>query len=771
MLNLPVMGWAQGPSTTAPVVAVSKAYDLQPGPLSQTLRQIATIGGQEIRFVESDIATVVAAQVSGQLSAEQAVNAALTGSGLSVNTDAEGRLHVFATAKAQTVVVTAKRDQAETSFKADYSDTTTRSGAMLRDVPQSVTIITSKVLETQQVLSLQDALRNVSGVAFIQSPQGLPTFSVRGFSQTSTTTNGVTDRGASQTNVFGVERVEVLKGPQAILSGAGSLGGGVNVVMKKPQAETIRDLTVQYGTHDDATVAADLSGALTADKKLTYRLIGSDAQSSGTTVGYKGRKDKFIMPEVRWKDEKADLIVGMSYGEQELPVPAYTFALRDGTILPRAPMLMSNPSDGFDSTQKRLFYQLEYKFAPWLTFESRVQRTLQDDFLHLYTPFGIQYSTGAAPAPLGTSIFSPGNNRTLTRTSSGDHYFRSKFDTWAVEHNLSVGFNHQDIDSVQTQRSGATRVVGLYPASSYAFPNSAATAATIASVYSSAQWQRSYYLQDLMNWGDWNLQINARHTRVVATGSTALTATNTITPVPRNEQSKTSPGVGLVYKVTDAASVYASVAQGFAPQVSNLCGGGVAPPQSTRNKEVGAKFDFLDDKLSLTASAFQLQQTNMLQYQAPLRCYSLRDGQETRGAELDLQGQLAPGWNAIMNYTYNTYRDTGMGNRLFPGLPKHKMSLWTTYDFQSTTLKGFGFGLGVTASGHAIGSNNAATQFMLPGQAQVDASVFYHKDKWNVTFGVKNLADRLAYGASVGPSYIPVLEGRNVMLTVRRSFN
>lgn len=776
MFNLPASGWAQSPAAvpaTPPAASASvvRAYNLPAGPLVDTLRQIATTGGQEIRFVDSDIAAVTAAPVTGDLNPAQAVGAALAGTGLRADADAQGVLHVVAVNKAQTVVVTAKRDQAETSFKADYSNTTTRSGAMLRDVPQSVTIITSKVLETQQVLSLQDALRNVSGVGFIQSPQGLPTFSVRGFSQTSTTTNGVTDRSATQSNVFGVERLEVLKGPQAILSGGGSLGGGVNVVMKKPQAETIRDLTLQYGTHDDATVAADLSGALTADKKLTYRLIGSNAQSSGTSVGYSGRKDKFVMPEVRWKDAKTDLIVGMSYGEQELPVPAYTFALRNGTILPRPAMLLSNPGDGFDSTQKRLFYQLEQKITPWLTFESRVQRTLQEDFLHLYTPYGIQYSTGAAPAPLGTSIYSPGNNRTLTRTTSGDHFFRSNFDTWSVEHNLAFGYNHQDIKSQQAQGAGTTRVVGLYPASNYAYPDAEASAPTISSIYSALQTQKSFYVQDLMKWGDWNLLLNARHTKVVASGSTAFPATNTVSPVPRNEQSKTTPGVGLVYNVTDYASVYASVAQGFAAQVSNLCGGGLAPPQTTRNKEVGAKFDFLDDKLSLTASAFELEQTNLLQYQTALRCYSLRDGQQTRGSELDLQGQLAPGWNAILNYTYNTYRDTGMSNRLFPGLPKHKMSLWTTYDFQGAALKGFGFGLGVTASGHAIGSNSAATQFMLPGQAQIDASLFYRKAKWDVTFGVKNVADRLLYGASVGPSYIPVLEGRNVMLTVRRSFN
>ena len=281
---MPGATWAQAPQPVLPAAAATQAYKLPAGPMAASLQQIAAIGGHTVQFAPDEVANLVAAPVSGQLTQMEAVTAALGNSGLAVKIGANGTFLVNHSTATQTITVVAQRDQAETAFKADYSKTTTRSGAMLRDVPQSVTIITSKVLETQQATSLYDALRNVSGVAFTQSPQGLPVFSVRGFNQTSATTNGVSDRAATQTNVFGVERLEVLKGPQAILAGAGSLGGGVNVVMKKPQATPISDLTFQYGSHDDVTLAADLSGALTDDKKLTYRLITSGAQSSGTTA-------------------------------------------------------------------------------------------------------------------------------------------------------------------------------------------------------------------------------------------------------------------------------------------------------------------------------------------------------------------------------------------------------------------------------------------------------------------------------------------------------
>jgi iron complex outermembrane receptor protein len=770
MLPAAVLAQAQPPVAISTAEA-TRAYNLPTGPMEAVLQQIAASGGRSVQFARADVAKLMAAPVNGQFTPMQAVEAALAGSALTVKAGVSGTLIVDSSIAPQTVSIVAQRNQAETSFKADYSDTT-RSGASLHETPQSITIITGKVLETQQATSLQDALRNVSGVAFTQSPQGLPTFSVRGFSQTSTTTNGVSDRGATQTNVFGVERLEVLKGPQAILAGAGSLGGGVNVVMKKPQAELIRDFTFQYGSHNDVTLAGDLSSALTDDKKLTYRIIASGAKASDTTVGYDGREDNFFMPALRWKDAATDVTVGMSYGEQDLPVPAYTFALRDGSILPRPDMLMAAPGDGFSSTQKRLFYELKHTITPWLAFNSRMQRSLNDDLLHLYTPAGLLYpSTAPTALTLGTSNFTPSSNRTLTRSTSGDHYLSAEFDTWKIEHQMAFGYNHVDSNISQNIFNGTRVTVPVFPPSGYQFADAQSSSQVLTSISANTQQQKSFYLQDLMKLGDWNLQLNARRTQIVTGGRTVLPAQNYDQALPHNDQTKTTPGVGVVYNINETTALYASMAQGFAAQLSNLCGGGVAPPQTTRNKEVGAKFDFLDRKVSLTTSLFELDQTNLLQYEAPSRCYVLRDAQQTRGAEVDLQGELARGWSVIANYTWNVYRDTGATGTLFPGLPKHKMSIWSTYDFQGAALKGLGFGLGLNASGHAIGSRTAATQFMLPGQAQIDASVYYRTGKWDLTAGVKNLADRVLYGVSTSNSYVPVLEGRNFMLTARRSFN
>lgn len=669
------------------------------------------------------------------------------------------------------VVITAQRDQAETSFKADRSDTATRSGSSLHDVPGSVTIITGKVIESQQLTTIQDVLRNVSGIKLTQTTQNVPTFQVRGFGSTATS-NGVVDASAASTNVFGVERVEVLKGPQAILAGSDAIGGGVNIVVKKPQAETIRDLTLQYGSGSDKTAAGDLSGAISADKKLTYRVVGAKSRADHNDAGYDGRKDDYFMAALRWKDATTDVIVGLSYGKQHAPPPGATFARSDGVITPEPITLLSAPSDGFDARQKKAFYQLEQRLTPNLVLISRLQRSLEEQVLHVYSPNGFSYDRGAAPDhPLAGMTFYGSRSVTDTHTTSGDHYLRASLDTWGVRHKLSVGLNHSGYGYDVSSWEAPSVVAYPYGGGSSVIPAAATASVKPSTLGNYEQEQKALFAQELASLGDWDVLLNVRRTRYQLEPSFSnFISNNFVVNKPGYTIYSTTPGAGIVYKVAPSVSLYASYSKGFKPQTNASCDGGLVAPIETANKEVGAKFDLLDSRLLLTTSAFSLAQSNQLQYRQVGNCYLVRDSQQTRGVEFDVQGRLARGWDIIANYTYNTVRDVGNATTPYPGLARHKAALWTTYNFQGAALKGLGAGIGVTANSDATGSYNKSNPFTLPGQAQIDANVSWRDDLWSVIAGVKNLGDRVIYGSSGSESYVPLLPGRQYMLTVRRSF-
>lgn len=769
-IGAPSCAWAQQVPAATGAAAVH-FYDLKPGPLVQTLDQIARISGRPITFDRAELAGGRANAVKGNYSAGAAISQALDNGRYSLNEDGVGTLVVMPRA-VSTVEVVARRDQAETEFKADRSDTATRSGTSLHLVPGSVTLITNKVLESQQATDLTEALRNVSGMSFAKTPQNNTTFGVRGFSASSDS-NGITDNSAATRSVFTVERVEVLKGPQAILSGGDSLGGAVNIVVKKPQADTIRDLTVQYGSYDDRTIAGDLSGAFSEDNRFTYRTVASLQDARRNQGGMNGKNSKAFMQALRWKDKTTDFIASAEYGNDKNPLDRYTFARRDGVILPVPDRLLANPADGVDVKVRRFGYQLEQKLGENTVLISRLLDMHRDFDLHIPSPSGLLYARGAAPdSPRTDMQFYASRMFAKEHGLSGDHYLRFNVPTGALRHKLSVGFNHNNDDIGQTQYSGAAVTVPVFSSTPYNFQDLRDRATSLLTTFGTSQRQRALYAQDLISYDKWNLLLNWRRTHYTTPELTSIfyTSSGNFSSTTRpTDTYHSTPGVGLVYQLNDQTSLYASYAEGFQPTNALACGGGLVPPNQTRNREVGAKFDLFDSRFTLTTSAFSLQQSNRIQYDQFNNCYNVRNAQRTQGAEIDAQGRLLPGLETIFNYTYTQVEDMGISTTRFPGKPKHKMNLWAVYKFQNAALKGFGAGVGVSASSRSLGTEFTPL-FTVPGGAQLDASLYYATGPWNATLGVKNIFDRTLYGTAVTSAYIPVLPGRTYALTVKRSF-
>lgn len=752
--------------------AAPERYRLPPAALADTLEAIAAQSGATIRYRAADVGTLRSGAVTGELTVSQAIAVALSGTGLSARRDNDGGLTILSAVQTDEIVVVAPRDEAETGFKASRSETATRSGASLREIPGSVTVITSKVLETQQAMSVRDALGNASGLTFEESPQGSPTVSVRGFGSTSITVNGVSEPRGSQTNVFGIERIEVLKGPQAILSGANSLGGGVNIVTRKPQAETSLSAMLQYGSYGDKTGAIDVGGGLAGAGKLSVRLIASAAHADDSPGGFEGREDYSVLPQLRFNSGGTDLVVGASYGKQYSPLPRYTFARLDGEILDPPSVRLGAPDDGFRSEQRRVFYELEQSLSSQITLISRLQYSRSKLDLRIATPFGLDYDFSVdPPEPTGFAFFFSGASIVRDKTLSGDHYLRISGSTGAIKHNLSFGLNHTSQRSVQTEYDGGFTVASIYPPDpDLEFPRAVIDPSLVVADFASRGSQVAVFAQDLMSWRDFNLLVNLRRTAYSRSSVTSSGPGGQVFVTPKETDYHTTPGVGLVYKVTPQLSIYASYAEGYSPVFSTKCGGGVLDPTETTNREIGAKFDFAGGKLSLTAAAFKLDLSNALQFDFPNRCFNQLSGQTTRGLEVDLQGEIMPGWNIIANYTYNDLEDASDPTRLFPGLPAHKYSVWTTYDIGKGALRGMGFGLGVTGSGPTDGTSDTMFPFRVPAQARVDLSLFYTRGPWTATLGVRNVLDKRLYGAVGSAVYVPIEEPRTVLVTLKRKF-
>lgn len=677
---------------------------------------------------------------------------------------ANGEIRVFVP-QLGSVTVTATRGEAETGFKASSSDTATRSGAELLDVPQSVTVITAKVIETQQAMSVQDVLQNVAGVVTRQSAQGTPSYSIRGFTQTSALSNGVSNPFASSGSIASVERIEVLKGPQAILSGGDSLGGGVNIVTKKPTAESVRELGLQYGSHADATATFDLAGAVREDKRVSYRLIGEVARAEHSEAGFKGRETDYLLAQMRWKDEVTDLTFGISYDDQRQVIGRYTFAL-DGGVQPIPTHRLGDKDMGIQLRTKAVLYSLEHVFSPAATLVSRAQYTETDQDFNLW----------AARFPMSVAdmrlMFGNSNNISGYKTLAGDHYLRLSFQTGPFDHAVSVGVNHsrtkQSIDSYENPGVPVLIYAQIPPA----LPRIERDPGTLWSVTHIETQQTGFFVQDLIRFGDWNALLGVRRTEYdLGPTSMMYPSLGVDTSTARGEITATTPSAGLVYNLSSNISLYASYTEGFLPQTGvRRCDGGVGlPPQESINKELGFKVNSRDGAFGLTAAAFQVEQSNRAEYDNLKNCATLRAGVQTRGFETEAAGRLFTGLNMIANYTYTSTKDLGKATLLAAAQPRHQGSIWMTWDFQREALRGLGVGLGISAYSEArVGST--AMSPMAPGGAQTDVSMSYERDDWSLRLGVKNVFDRDLYSYSASEMFVPLRSGRTLTATYHKNF-
>ncbi len=752
------------PAVTVPaVMAEPKSYDLAQGGLAQTLRQIAQISGRSISFDESAVAPYKAGPVKGTLSAKAAVQAALAGSNWQLIEGANGSLLVSeAPESLSRVVVRAKRDQAELGFKASRSDTASRSGSDLQDVPSAVAILTAKVLETQQALSVQDALANVSSVRTISSVQGRPSYAIRGYAQGSGLVNGLSN-GSTDPGVDSVQRIEVLKGPQAILAGSSMLGGAVNVVLKKPTAENIKTMSLQYGTNDDRTVAVDLAGAAAADGRLSYRLNASDADARTALgdVGYKGRSNSSVLPQLRWKDEDTDLTVSVYLGRRFNPVPAHTMAV-GGVIQAPPTMRLSHQDDGFTGRTKSLFYALEQSLGHDITLVSRLNKSWVDISSQVFTP--------SFPYDETSSLwrFSSGRQTNVGDSLTGDHYLRFKLDTGPVAHKLSVGFNHAQDTSDTLQYSGKGVTASVFSPTPVDFPNTIGAASTLSHLRTK---DRGVYVQDLMAFGDFNLLLGLRHNRYSQFATGSYVGLPELDSKVEFKQSHTTPSAGLVYKITPNLSSYVNYAQGFVPTGGLDCANQPLKATTSTNKELGLKFETSDGLLGATLSLFDLNQHNTAIPDALEPCSNQLTSQRNKGLEFDLQGKLATGLNAIVNYTYARYTApesvVQIGDASFP---KQKASVWATYDFQGDAWRGWGMGLGANAVSSSEGSYYLVDRFRVPGSLTVDMSLSYTRPAWSLRLGMKDAFDAERFRPTQLSSFVPLAPGRSATLTWRMSF-
>jgi iron complex outermembrane recepter protein len=627
------------------------------------------------------------------------------------------------------------------SYAAANAKTATKTDTPLMETPVSVQVVPRAVMDDQQVISVGDALKNVSGA----QPAGYgfyDSFILRGFEgDTSTFRNGLRYSNITSLETANLERIEVLKGPAAVLFGRGEPGGLVNLTTKRPLEEAYYSIQQQFGSYDLFRTTIDATGPVLSDRSLLYRmnLAYNDKNSFQDFVT---EQSVFVAPSITWRPN--DKFVGnldIEYQHNEfidvsdIGIPAI------GNRPAPIPLTRFLGDPAAKNVQDRILVGLDwtYKFNDDWKLTNRFQ--YNDVFYDQNTFYANEFNP--ATGLLSRGYWQADMNRTSFATNLD---LTGHFKTGILEHDILVGFDYLRFDSYYQAFSDVTPLVpptNIFNPS-YGIDISSITPRDYNTFgFNPEQWYGVYFQDQITLWDKVHILGGGRHDWAeVGGGSSGTSLAKADKAIETDRTEYFSPRVGIVYQPWHWLSLYGNYVESIGSNNgAGALGRGFLPPQTAQQWEVGIKTEWFDGKLNSTLAFFDLTKQGVAT-PIPGTPFSRTLGEaNSQGVELDIAGQLTENLSIIGSYAYTvakitkdeqlTFDDDGneigsnpgdTGN-LLPSVPRNSGSLWAKWEFTEELLRGLNIGTGVYVRGQREGDN--ANSFQLPGYARWDASIGY----------------------------------------------
>jgi iron complex outermembrane receptor protein len=667
----------------------------------------------------------------------------------------------------------------------------------LIEIPQAISVVPAEQLKLRGVTRIADALFTVAGASRSSTYGFYDAYTLRGFDAAygSLYLDGLINGaggGGSNNELFGLESVEVVKGPASALFGGGSLGGIINLVSKRPVLDSaFANFSASTGSYDLFEGSVDANLPLNAERTLAARFVGL-YRDSGSFVRFAGQNRIYLQPSLTWQVAPSTRFTAIATLKRDNdnpwgPLPAYgtVFPFDDGTYLPRD-FAVSNGGDQKPvqrENRKTVGYFLDHDFTDTLHFSQTARYTHRTTFWDrwIFADGYLDDEVGEDGKPI------PGTGRTIGRYYYGpynetyksvlaDNRLTWKASTGFVRHNLLGGVDYRKTRSHYD--SDADYDPSHFPLDALD-PDYFAPLNPVSSPYSGSGKgsQLGFYVQDHMELGDAvTLTFNGRWDRAKSDGEL---------------QTAFSPRVGATWMVVPGVSLYGSWSKSFTPQygsqvVLEVDGDGnpsvigQAPPERGRNIEAGAKFDLAQANLSGMVSVYQLTRSDVLTADLQFPMYSRVSGkQRSEGAEVELHWRPAQGFSLDFAYAYIKARyvedsDFPAGTRL-PNIPRHTASVFASYVVPEGMLAGLGGNLGVAY----ISTRQTYDAYPYPGQdplmvlkdyTLVNGGISYAFSSWEAQVNVNNIFDKRYFPDACCLSRVTPGEPRNWRLTVRKSF-
>lgn len=710
-------------------------------------------------------------------------------------------------------------------YNSDYSFAATKTAALNKDIPQSISTITKELIADKGAFYLADAVKMASGVI---PASYYNQYTIRGINQNEEgqIINGMRTRQYYflQPLTTNIERVEVIKGPSSATFSSVDPGGSINLVTKKPLSIDRKEVSLSVGSFSTFRGSLDFTGPLNESKTLLYRVNGAyqEAKSFRDLVN---NKSFLISPSFSYiPNEKTaintELILSDMTGILDRGQPIFG-AVAGVTSLNKTPISLNlgAPSDFFKSKEMIFTTSLTHKFSSKIGFNAQyMKQSWTEDLQEHRTTNGFAVDMNNQPVT-SLAMMQFVQRQQYWDIDNLSAYFNFDLKTGKIKHKLLAGY---DLSSWNKTKGGGQNAARGYvlkdgtvastfvpanaanyqtttidgvilpkPNVNYFNLNNPTYTITSADDYtlnvrtalpSALTTTNAIYIQDQIQWEQFTFLLGLRNEWFE--DITNYESNNELTV----KKSALLPRVGVTYAINNEINVYTTYLEGYQPQsntvtlmpqTGSLPAGSLFDPLESNLKEVGLKATFFNNSMSFNAAVYEINQRNILMNANDLANPDLlvtRGAERSRGFECDLAGYITADWQINASYSYidakiTNDRDASLIGARKQNTPKNSANLWTRYNFNSDSgLKDLGVGFGMQYQSSKVPWFTRA--FTLPDFTVFDAAVYYKPNKSNMQIALNagNVFNKTYWlGAQ---NYLRLFPGapRNFSLTVTYKF-
>ncbi len=716
------------------------------------------------------------------------------------------------------VIVKEKAEAAEGKDTVRATRTTIGKGTQeLRDIPQSITVVTEKLIDDRNLDTMKEVLKNTAGVTFQAAEGGEEDIRLRGFSLATTGDifiDAMRDPAFYDRDTFNNDRVELLRGSASMLFGRGSTGGAVNQVSKKPRLNDESEISTTLGSYNYKRVTGDFniqtgeSSALRLNAMVTEadnNGAGSSINKRGIAAAYRfgiGEKDEFSA-SLYSLDSKNGINYGLPWIRPTSTATLPGTAIADNRLIPGLDpsAYYGLASDHNDGTANWVAFQHIHRFSDDSELQTQVRRSrFTRDQRASTIRFAGQTSSATGPLtnPAAVSLANFNRNTVLNRgnnlkiqdvdTTNVQSDFSTKFEALGLKHEILTGMDFAvEKKLVYAERSQAQGGVTIVkPQATLGNANSVSVNEDSRVLRPGNDYQSvgyGVYAQDLMQVAkDWKLLLGLRYDNIRGSYSSYFIPTNAAGPVTttsyNQDISALSKRVGILYQPNPLQSFHFSYGTSFNTSGDSYSYSALSantPPESSANIELGAKIDSADGQFTTRYAIFHSVKTNERNTDPDTAATQLllSGRRHTSGFEFDITGKITKNWEIYGSYMWMpdsvvdvAAATAGTGNREGdrPGLtPVHSGTVWSTYQL----MPQFRFGGGINFRSAQSPQNQL---FEAPGYTTADLMAEYKfDDRWSVKANLTNVGD-VYYAADLYQGHYVPGAGRTFQVNLTAKF-